>query len=166
MSLDRLLTQLQPLLERLKSFDPGAPGAAQTLAKDFPLDAAPMRALRALVREGVGAKWLCDRENAGVRYSRVLKAAPGAISIDAVHLGGPGAAHTHPNGELDLCFAVSGDPRFDGRPEGWTVYPPNSWHEPTVQGGAMDILYFLPGGAIRFGDKPEGARGVGLQAEM
>jgi hypothetical protein len=66
----------------------------------------------------------------------------------------PGPGHTHPNGEIDLCFAVSGAPRFDGNAPGWTVYPPNSWHVPTVEGGVMDILYFLPGGAIRFEPKP------------
>jgi hypothetical protein len=28
----------------------------------------------------------------------------------------------------------------------------------------MDILYFLPGGGIRFGEQPEGSTAVGLQA--
>ncbi len=164
MSLDRLLTSLQPLLARLQTFDPGAPDAAAALEREFPLHAPPMQALRALVREGVEARWLCDRENAGVRYSRVLKGAPGAISIDAVHLAGPGAAHTHPNGEIDLCFGVSGEPRFDGRPEGWVVYGANTWHVPTVAGGVMDILYFLPSGAIRFGERPPDSKPVGLKA--
>jgi hypothetical protein len=34
------------------------------------------------------------------------------------------------------------------------VYPPKSWHVPTVEHGVMDILYFLPGGAITFEPKP------------
>ena len=66
-------------------------------------------------------------------------------------MNGPGLAHTHPNGEIDLCFAMDGDPRFDGHPEGWVVYGPGSWHVPTVTGGTMAILYFLPSGAIAFG---------------
>ncbi|HJL17019.1 MAG TPA: DUF4863 family protein, partial [Sandaracinaceae bacterium LLY-WYZ-13_1] len=75
-------------------------------------------------------------------------------SIDCVHMDRPGPGHTHPNGEIDLCFAVRGEPTFDGHPPGWTVYPPGSWHVPTVEGGVMDILYFLPGGAIRFEPNP------------
>ena len=103
--------------------------------------------------------------NSGVRFSRVLKAGPtAALSIDAVQMSGPGAAHTHPAGEIDLCFAVDGDPRFDGAKEGWVVYRPNTWHVPTVQGGAMDILYFLPQGQMRFGDCPPDAIKAGLQA--
>ena len=69
-------------------------------------------------------------------------------------MSAPGPGHTHPNGEIDLCFAVDGAPTFDGHPPGWTVYPPGSWHVPTVAGGVMDILYFLPGGAIRFEPQP------------
>ena len=65
----------------------------------------------------------------------------------------PGPGHEHPAGEFDLCFAVDAGARFDDRPEGWTVYPPGSWHVPTVTGGRMDILYFLPGGKIRFGPR-------------
>ncbi len=163
-SKERLLELLQPILSTVRTIDPAAPGAAERLEALLPFSSEPLRTLRQLVREGVAAGWLCDRENAGVRFSRVLKAAPGEWSIDAVHMSTEGMGHVHPKGEIDLCFAVEGAPRFDGRPEGWTVYPPSSWHVPTVQGGAMDILYFLPEGAIGFGPKPEGARGVGLQA--
>jgi hypothetical protein len=86
-----------------------------------------------------------------VRFSRVQKAADAAaFSVDAVHMSWVGAGHTHPNGEFDLCFVVEGEPSFDLQPEGWTVYGKDTWHEPTVRGGVMDILYFLPGGAIRF----------------
>ena len=60
---------------------------------------------------------------------------------------------THPNGEVDLCFTVDGNPTFDGNAPGWTVYEPGSWHVPSVADGVMDILYFLPGGAIKFGPK-------------
>lgn len=165
--LPALLEALQPLcatIDGLKGLEPRAAEAA--LNEKFPLAAPPMQALRKLVREGVEARWLCDREAPGVRYSRVLKApAPEQLSIDAVHMQGAGGAHLHPNGEFDLCFAVSGAPKFDGRPEGWVVYAPNTWHVPTVEGGVMDILYFLPGGGIRFGEQPAGSTAVGLQAK-
>ena len=52
--------------------------------------------------------------------------------------------------EIDLCLALEGSPTFDGRPPGWLVLPPGSRHVPTVTGGDMAILYFLPDGAITF----------------
>lgn len=153
-----LLEALQPLMQLIAAMPSGARQPAQAVAAlnaACPPGSAQFIKLKALVREGVEQRWLCDRENEGVRFSRVLKApTPDAFSIDAVHMSGPGAGHTHPNGEFDLCFAVSGQPRFDGQPEGWVVFAPGSWHVPTVSAGAMDILYFLPGGAIRFEPKP------------
>lgn len=164
MSVEKLLTTLQPLLTRLAGIDVTKPAeAAAQLNREFPVSS--LGELKKLIREGVEARWLCERENSGVRFSRVLKAGPTVpLSIDAVSMSTAGAAHTHPSGEIDLCFAVSGDPRFDGAKEGWVVYPPNSWHIPTVQGGAMDILYFLPAGAMKFGDYVPGSIKVGLQA--
>jgi hypothetical protein len=159
-----LATLLGPVLEVVRSVDPAAPGAAAELRRRLPLDHAAIVSLRAAVREGVAAGWLCDRSHGELRYSRLQKVDATGWSIDAVHMSGTGGAHVHPNGEVDLCFAVSGSPRFDGEPEGWTVYGPNTWHEPTVEGGLMDILYFLPSGAIVFGAQPDGTVPVGLQA--
>jgi hypothetical protein len=148
---------LEPVLASLADLDPADDGAAAALEATFPVDGDAMKELAALFARGVADGWLCDREGGpGVRFSRVRKAAgDGTLSIDAVRMDRPGPGHTHPNGEFDLCFAVDGDPRFDDRPAGWTVYPPGSWHVPTVAGGTMNILYFLPGGAIQFGPKPE-----------
>lgn len=155
--LDALKAALAPITATVATVDPGAPDAAEQLAAKLPLDGPELSALRKLVREGVDAGWICDREAGGVKFSRVKKAAEEAeLSIDAVHMSSAGPGHTHPNGEIDLCFAVDGDPTFDGRPEGWTAYPAGSWHVPTVAGGVMDILYFLPGGKIVFEDKPAG----------
>ncbi len=156
---DALLPLLQPLLDVVRTVDLKDPAAARAaLAERLPLQSDAVTKVRAALRAGVAAGSLCERTAptpAGVvvKYSRVAKDA-GGFSIDAVHMNGPGAGHTHPNGEVDLCFAVDGDPKFDGHDAGWTVYPPGTWHVPTVAGGAMDILYFLPGGAIVFGDKP------------
>ena len=47
-------------------------------------------------------------------------------------------------------MAISGEPKFDGFPEGWYVYGPGSDHHPTVEGGDAYVLYLLPGGAIEF----------------
>lgn len=152
---ERLTALLAPVIDVVRTIDPADPEAAAKLEAKLPIDGETIDALRQLVREGVEGRWLAERENAGVRFGRIQKAASeGDLSIDCVHMSGPGAGHTHPNGEIDLCFAVSGAPSFDGAAPGWVVYPPGSWHVPTVSGGAMDILYFLPGGAIRFEPKP------------
>ena len=146
---------LAPILDVLAEIDPGDPGASEALAARLPVDGPDLAPIRALVVEGLEQGWLTPREADGVRFGRVGKpeSTPHGFSIDAVEMRGPGPAHTHPEGELDLCFALDGDPRFDGRTEGWTVYPPGSWHVPTVRGGRMGILYFLPGGSIVFGPR-------------
>lgn len=153
---ERLAQELAPLLAFVGELDLSDPAACEArLQERFPLEGEELRSLRRLVRAGVEAGWLADREAGGIRFSRVRKARDeGDLSVDVVHMDRPGPGHTHPAGEVDLCFAVRGEPQFDGRPEGWTVYGPGSWHVPTVAGGVMDILYFLPGGAIRFEDAP------------
>ncbi len=148
---ERFEAALAPVLEVVARIDPDAAGARDALGRELPLDGPVLTELRRLLRAGIEARWLAERENDGVRWSRVRKAPDErSLSIDCVHMQSDGPSHTHPRGEIDLCFAVSGDPRFDGNPEGWTVYPSESWHVPSVRGGSMDILYFLPGGAIRF----------------
>ena len=167
MSKEALLSALAPLLQALPGLVDRPPAQARAeLERLFPLSS--LQELKALVRRGVEERWLCDKEaprpaggpeDAVVRFSRVLKATdPQSFSVDAVHMGGEGAGHLHPGGEFDLCFAVSGAPRFDGQPEGWTVYGKGTWHVPTVSGGVMDILYFLPGGQMVFGPDPAAPR--------
>lgn len=98
--------------------------------------------------------WLAPKSGGpGVFFGRIAKASGATCgqSIDAVEMEGPALAHAHPQGEVSLCFARSGDPRFDGRPAGFVVLPPGSRHVPTVTGGRMLIVYFLPGGAIEWG---------------
>lgn len=150
-----LLDALNQVASHLRGVRCDDPEAAAKLERALPYAGPEVTKLRALLRSAVTAREVADRENDGVRFSRVKKAqADDDLSIDVVHMDKPALGHTHPNGEIDLCFAVSGEPRFDGKPEGWQVFPPGSWHVPTVSGGAMDILYFLPGGAIRFEAKP------------
>jgi hypothetical protein len=157
MSRDSLVALLAPLTARIRQLDPTDPVAANTLATEFPLSGRLLTDVAALFRRGVGEGWLCNREAGGVRFSRVSRSdnpATGPLSIEAVSMNGAGPGHTHPQGEFDLCFGIDGMPTFDGHPPGFVVYPPGSWHVPTVTGGTMDILYFLPGGEIRFEADP------------
>lgn len=123
--------------ELTRRFDPRGKAAAEL-----------NRALVALLDE----RKIADRGEPPVRWSRVSKASPDSadFSIDAVDMNGPGPHHAHPNGEVNWCIALEGDPRFDGRPAGWVVMPPGSGHVPTVSGGRMLIVYLLPGGKIEF----------------
>jgi hypothetical protein len=150
-----LLEKLAPVMDFVTGLDlDDSDGARAALEQKLPPGSDELAEIGALLRKGIEAGELCDRENGGVKFSRLKKSAGEDLSIDLVHMSSPGPGHTHPNGEVDLCFAVSGDPTFDGRAPGWTVYPKGSWHVPTVAGGVMDIIYFLPGGAIEFGPKP------------
>jgi hypothetical protein len=122
-----------------RRLDPGGPAARDVATS-----------LRALLAEGR----IADRGVPPVRWSRVAKAGPETRdqSIDVVCMSGAGPRHVHPNGEVNFCIALDGEPRFDGQPAGWVVLPPGSGHVPTVEGGTMLIVYLLPGGAIRFED--------------
>lgn len=151
---DAFRRALEPILERLAGLDPAEPTAAEILNRELPADHPAVTRVAELFEQGVAEGWLCDRSAGDVRYSRVHKAASDELSIDAVRMVGPGPGHAHPNGEFDLCLPVSGSPRFDGKGDPWVVYPPGSWHVPTVESGTMNILYFLPGGAIEFGPRP------------
>jgi len=133
-----------------------ASASRKALEEAFPFEGDFVRSVAERLRRGVAAGTLCDRGRPPVRYSRVFPASPASsgLSADAVLMSAPGPRHRHPGGEIDLCFAEEGNPRFDGREPGWVVYAPGSVHVPTVEGGIMLILYLLPGGAIEF-LKPE-----------
>ncbi len=140
---------LRPLAEALRSLDVDAPDAAAQAEAISAFGGEQVAAIRAAALGSVDSDWLLPREAGGVRFGRVAKDLCG-FSVDCVWMNAPGPRHRHPEGEIDLCFAVDGAARFDGNPEGWVVYGRGSEHVPTVTDGAMLILYFLPGGAIEF----------------
>jgi hypothetical protein len=148
---------LLPIIEVLRTLDAADPDATSKLNALLPLDDPRIVAARTVVEAGLSEGWLAPREAGGIRFGRLAKPTADTLSfsIDAVDMDCAGPGHTHPNGEFDLSFALNGDPQFEGAHEGWVVLPPGSWHVPTVTGGRMGILYFLPEGAIRFGPKPE-----------
>ena len=152
---EHAIATLMPILDVLKGIDATAPDATAQVQALLPMDDPRVQDARVLVQEGLAAGTLAPREAGGIRFGRVAKPtdATHGFSIDAVDMNCAGPGHTHPNGEFDLSFALEGDPRFEGQPEGWVVLPPGSWHVPTVTNGRMGILYFLPDGAIQFGPR-------------
>ena len=156
MTLADLESVLRPLATRLTDLDLADPGlAAARLNADLPLDADLVSAVRRAAEPGIEEGWLLPRTSGDLRFGRVTKDLEG-FSVDAVLMSSPGPRHRHPRGEVDLLFPRAGTPAFDGHPPGWVVYGPDSVHVPTVTGGEMLILYFLPGGAIEFLPHPGG----------
>ena len=154
-----LITALSPLLKDLAQSEHAS--AAQHLNSSWPVDSEKLQPIRRMVLEGIQEGWFAPRGEDGMKWGRLAKASieTHGYSIDGVVMNQAGPGHAHPTGEFDLCFALEGQPLFDGHPEGWVVYGPDSWHVPTVEGGRMAILYFLPEGAIRFGPQsPEKER--------
>ena len=143
---------LAPLARFAAELDLGSPPAAvAALRERFPPSS--LGELRALLLAANAEGWLTPRRaSETLTFGRLAKSAEdlGGCSIDVVDMSGTGAAHRHPNGEVNLAFATEGEPRFMGSPEGWIVEPPDSRHVPEVTGGRMLIVYFLPGGAMVF----------------
>lgn len=153
MGRETLVAALTPVFRALADVSPATPGLAARLNAEMPVDGPLCDAVRRAAELGVTEGWLCDREAGGIRFSRPVKPGPESAdySVDAVVMDRVvGPKHTHTNGEINLCFAQDGDPRFDGHPAGWVVFAPGSTHKPRVADGRMLILYFLPQGAIEF----------------
>lgn len=150
MDMQTFAEQVRPLAEALApiSLD-DTTSAEAAIEKAAPIDGEMIAAIRDAAVAGMKDGWLLPKENGGVRFGRVSKDLAG-FSVDAVWMQGPGPRHRHPRGEIDLMFPLDGEPEFDGRAPGWAVYGPASAHVPTVSGGAMLILYFLPGGEIEW----------------
>jgi 2-hydroxylaminobenzoate mutase len=108
-------------------------------------------ALDRVLREVHAAGTLTPRQaTPNVWFGRVAKpdADHGGCSVDAVDIQGAGAGHRHPRGEVSWCIPLEGDPRFEGVASGWAVLAADSHHVPTVTGGRMLIVYWIPGGEV------------------
>lgn len=133
----------RPLDSRLESL----------LNQRFGRGTAEFEQLRALCEEGERDGWLLQREAGGIKFGRPVKpgTTAGPFSVDVVRMKDiAGPHHIHPNGEIGAVMAIAGAPKFDGKAEGWYVYPPGSDHRPTLTDGDAYVLYFLPQGAIEF----------------
>ena len=151
--MEQLLAIFRPLFEAARGVDLSDPDAARAeLTRRFdPKSEAAQDLCRAL-EERLEAGEIANRGAPPVRYGRVTKATDESLgfSIDVVVLSGAGPRHHHPEGEVNYCIALEGEPTFDSEEPGWVVKKPASTHVPTVAGGTMLIAYLLPGGAIEF----------------
>lgn len=150
---ETLRAALDPLARIVATLDLSDPAAAEA---ELNRRAPPSRELGDLLLAASAEGWLTPRDGGPhVRFGRLARPDDGNAqhTIDAVDMEGEAAEHTHPAGEVSLCYARSGQPLFDGRPPGWVVLPPGSHHTPTVRGGRMLIVYFLPRGEVRWGPR-------------
>ena len=148
--LQELIARIEALLPSIDAVDPtAAEDAATQLNARHPFDGEEVRAIRELACKGLDEGWLAPHEaGANVQFGRLAKDM-GGYAIDAVVMKEDcGRGHTHTRGEINMCFALDGEPRFDGHEPGWVVFAPGSHHVPTVTGGTMLFLYFTPGGEV------------------
>jgi len=106
MSKQAIFDNLDGVLQLCRNLDYSDPDEAEEwLEEAFPFESADIQELRTLAERGIAEGWLCERGEGDVRYSRVAKPDPPdqICSVDAVVMAGPGPAHRHPNGEVDLC---------------------------------------------------------------
>lgn len=123
------------------------------LNAEIPADGSEFQRIFEACQAGIAAGWMCNREAGGIKFSRVIK--PGdaihGFSVNVVVMDSlKGPHHRHPNGEIDMIMPLDAGAQFDGRNNGWLVYPAGHAHHPTVTGGKAIVLYLLPGGAIEF----------------
>lgn len=152
----RIMTDLKTLLSPISIFVKGldledSKAAEDALHRKWPANSPEVAALRAAALAALEAGTICNRENGGIKFSRVLKPEQdaGGCSIDAVYMKEcSGPVHTHTKGEVCFCIPTEGTPAFDGHTGTWVVMRKGSRHMPTVRGGTMLILYWWPEGAV------------------
>ena len=148
-----MLDTFQPLLDAATGIDLSDPEAARAELNSRLDPASPEgKAVSAGLIELLEKGEVAYRGEAPVKFSRAAKATEEThdFSIDVVDMTGAGPRHLHPNGEINWCVALEGEPPFQGQAPGWVVETPGSEHVPTVAGGRMLIVYLLPGGAMQF----------------
>jgi Domain of unknown function (DUF4863) len=112
-----------------------------------------------LLRQGIDEGWACYSEITGPDYRRGRIAEASSLThgftIESGKLRNvPGNYHRHPRGEINMIGPVDASGQFCGHGAGWKVFPPESRHFPTVTGGTVTMLFFLPGGEIEYMDPP------------
>ncbi len=151
----QFLATLRPVLETIGSQQLDA-GLDVQLNRDFPPGSPVFEDIREACRAGAEDGWMQLQGDASRRGARVIEPAAesAGLSVDVVELADiVGPHHRHPGGEICAVLPVTAGARFDGRGEGWTVYPPGSEHWPSAEGGRLRVMFFLPGGVIEYTDR-------------
>ena len=141
---------LRAIAKMIDAIDPGdGAEAAAKLEVALPFDGPVVGRIRELCDVGMRDGWLLpNAAGPSVQFGRVAKDMEG-YAVDVVRMAnGAGLGHTHTKGEINMCFPLDGEPKFDGLAPGWVVFPPGSHHVPTVTGGTMLFVYFTPEGAV------------------
>ena len=146
-ALEAALAALVPAVDAAAAQQATAGMAA--LNEQYPFEGPEVTKILGLCRQGLSEGWLTPRAaGSSIQFGRLAKDM-GGYAIDAVVMdNAKGLGHTHTRGEFNMCFALEGEPRFDGHPPGWVVFGNESHHVPTVTGGKMLFLYFTPGGEV------------------
>lgn len=115
--------------------------------------------LLTLLRAGIAEGWACYNEIAGPDYRRgriaEASAATHGFTVESGKLKNVlGNYHRHPKGEINMIGPVDATGQFCGDGVGWKVFAPDSCHYPTVTGGTVTLLFFLPGGLIEYKNPP------------
>lgn len=115
--------------------------------------------LLTLLRAGIAEGWACYNEITGPDYRRGRIApasdATHGFTVESGKLRNVlGNYHRHPRGEINMIGPVDATGQFCGHGAGWRVFEPDSRHYPTVTGGTVTLLFFLPGGQIEYQDPP------------
>lgn len=115
--------------------------------------------LLSLLRTGIQEGWACYREITGPDYRRGRIAEASArthgFTVESGMLRNVlGNYHRHPRGEINMIGPVDKTGKFCGSGAGWRVFSPDSSHYPTVTGGTVTLLFFLPGGEIEYKEPP------------
>ena len=153
------MSDLKNLLEPISAFVPeldlsDAGPAEAALNERFPPGSDEIGTIRSAAFAALAAGEIAERGEPGMKWGRLAKPedTTGGSSIDVVYMSdSSGPAHTHTKGEVCLCFGESESATFENRGDTWIVMPAGSRHEPTVRGGSMLILYWLPEGAVKWG---------------
>ena len=148
-ALEEALAALVPSVDAAAAKEPTEAQAG--LNAELPFEGEQVSAIFDLCKQGLDEGWLTPRAAGDkVQFGRLDKDM-GGYAVDAVVMdNAAGMGHTHTRGEFNMCFALEGEPRFDGHPPGWVVFGHESHHIPTVTGGKMLFIYFTPGGEVRW----------------
>ena len=153
-----LLQAVQELLAFVGD-QPLGPSLEQRLNEHYGPQTARYATLLTMLRHGIDEGWACSSEITGPDYMRgriaEASSATQGFTVESGRLRNVlGNYHCHPRGEINMIGPVDATGQFCGHGAGWKVFPPDSRHYPTVTGGTVTMLFFLPGGEIEYMDPP------------